>query len=237
MIYSTIGTGKTLISKSFQDRSRLSNRQLNNRHNGVSEFQSSNTLQNSSIWYSFPMNARWNNNKSNSSDLINTGNYVLPSQTSTRAAGIGYGERFSNNGKQYRSVAPNSYDVGYNAKRQRRGISIHEKLSDFRNKANYPGPGAYNIAKKNFIQENPISIKSRPWFYYDEEMKGKNIISPQKYFPNINCVKINRYQKIGIGYGNKLINELIGVKNNPGPGAYNLPSQFDLNLMSKPPIN
>lgn len=212
---------------------------ISNRKNGISEFQSSNTLQNSSIVYSFPMTARWDKDKLNSGVLTNTCSYVFPSQKSTRSAGIGYGERFINHKRTNISVGPNSYDVlkSYNAERLKNGISILEKLPDLKCKANYPGPGTYNTAKKNFIQDNPISIKSRPCFYYDEEMKGKNIISPQKYFPNINFVKSNRYKKIGIGYGNKYLNELMGVKNNPGPGAYNLPSQFDLNLMSKPPIN
>jgi hypothetical protein len=71
--------------------------------------------------------------------------------------------------------------------------------------------------------------------YYDEGIKQKSNVSPQKYNPNTKPIENGRFKKVGIGYGEKCWN-LIGFKN-PGVGAYNIPSSFDKSRKLKMPIN
>jgi hypothetical protein len=80
-------------------------------------------------------------------------------------------------------------------------------------------------------------LKFRHGFYYDEEMKTKMILSPQKYAPNIKVYANTRYEniKIGIGLGSKSTGRL--REEGPGPGAYNLPSIFDKNRKFKYALN
>lgn len=200
------------------------------------DFQSTNTLQNTTLVYSFSKSPRFNNNETK---FIPKNHLIVhfPSLFSKRATGFGYGERGRVEKKT--SVSPDRYDVMkvFERERKQKMITLHSKLKQIESKSNNPGPGEYDIAKKSLLKDNPIVIKSRQLFYYDENIKNKSIVSPQAYTPNINNVLSNRFKSIGIGYGTKHINELIGIQSNPGPGSYDIPSQFNCKLRSKLAIN
>jgi hypothetical protein len=98
----------------------------------------------------------------------------------------------------------------------------------------YPGPGTYNIIDK--WTDRPVSICQRRNFYFDENLKSSQAVSPQKYSPNIDVMVSKRYDKIGIGYGKRLW-QSIKKDSTPGVGSYNLPSIFDRTRKMKMPIN
>lgn len=108
-----------------------------------------------------------------------------------------------------------------------------------------PGPGTYLPTQTdNLDHKLPVKLKSRIMFFYgkstiilDEDiMKQKHCISPQKYLPSRKAVEPGRYRELSFGLGKRTTVESKSNRDNPGPGAHELPSIFDKNR-SKLPLN
>lgn len=68
----------------------------------------------------------------------------------------------------------------------------------------FPGPGAYKANDSIWNRDIPVVIKSRHFFFYDEDIqKSKHCISPQTYLPDTKIQQNNRYAKISFGMGGR----------------------------------
>ena len=131
-----------------------------------------------------------------------------------------------------RTPSPNAYhlqSVFEENLKSKRGAFLISRTQE-KKKDNYPGPGAYNN-KISWTRQNPIQMGIRHSFFYEDNLKGRVVVSPQRYRINRESVEKNRYHEIGIGYGKR------GFEYGsftPGVGSYNLPKMLGLN---KFPIN
>ena len=213
----------------------LDNNISNMRRPGYSEFQSSNTLQNSSHIYSFPKSIRMDN-KLNKKLCDNI--YNIPEQKSTRFTTLGYGKRGNASSELSKYPSPQEYEYeslfDYNIK-HKKGITILGKPSDPMLKENFPGAGSYKVKNLDKLGNIPIVLKFRHGFYYDDEMKKKKAtVSMQKYSPKFNYVKINRYKGAGIGFGKR---GSASKEETPGPANYDVPRIFDRGVKKDLVIN
>ena len=213
----------------------LDNNISNMRRPGYSEFQSSNTLQNSSHIYSFPKSIRMDN-KLNKKLCDNI--YNIPEQKSTRFTTLGYGKRGNASSELSKYPSPQEYEYeslfDYNIK-HKKGITILGKPSDPMSKENFPGAGSYKVKNLDKLGNIPIVLKFRHGFYYDDEMKKKKAtVSMQKYSPKFNYVKINRYKGAGIGFGKR---GSASKEETPGPANYDVPRIFDRGVKKDLVIN
>jgi hypothetical protein len=211
----------------------------NLRNYGISEYQSSSTLQNSVCKYTIQKSPRFKNSSDNHHGL-----YIVPSDLGTgRKAGFGFGTRqFPKENKMARnSPSPSHYKLQSFVDKvlKNSGLKIGERLPDkvyyynVKKAFNNPGPGMYDVKTPNNLHR-AASLTFRKGMYYDEGMKEKNSVSPQKYNPNTKPIENGRFSKVGIGIGEKRWN-LIGK--NPGVGEYDIPSSFDKSRKLKMPIN
>ena len=228
--------GKSNISNSSNGRS-LNQSQVSNKYKKivlyklpVPQFESSSSLQTSAHNIIFTKAPRFRKVKLESADNL----YNIKNNSFAPASGIGYGERGplfqmnSNPGPnqyKYSSIFDDDIKHGKGHKMAFRNEGSKRDIS--------PGPGAYKDPN-NWKKQNGIGITSRHSLCFDDFMKGRTHISPQKY--RIKYVENERYAKygIGIGYGSK---NKMKDNGSPGVGSYNLPSCFDLKRKSKPPIN
>jgi hypothetical protein len=213
----------------------LDNNISNMRRPGYSEFQSSNTLQNSSHIYSFPKSIRMDN-KLNKKLCDNI--YNIPEQKSTRFTTLGYGKRGNASSELSKYPSPQEYEYeslfDYNLK-HKKGITILGKPSNPMSKENFPGAGSYKVKNLDKLGNIPIALKFRHGFYYDDEMKKKKAtVSMQKYSPKFNYVKINRYKGAGIGFGKR---GSASKEETPGPANYDVPRIFDRGVKKDLVIN
>ena len=204
----------------------------------MSEFQSSHSLQNSTLNYTIPKTKRFETPLPNSRGAF----YNLPSMKSFRSAGIGYGMRKDCRAQQKSSpVSPNAYHVNqfYEMEQKKKKVSMRKRLSPLQDTSrNNPGPGTYNVIHSSFIKDNPIVVRSRLEYFYTNDLKRSNpSLSPQNYRPRLDAILSTRFKKIGIGYGTKMIPGNKEVLNNPGPGAYDIHSVFEEKFRKKIPIN
>ncbi len=202
---------------------------------GISNFQSSNTLQNSSHIYSIPKSIRINDKGYRKlCDNI----YNIPDSKSKRATNLGYGNRSHIFDDLEKFPSPQEYKFeslfDYNLK-HRKGITILGKPAELSTKDRTPGVGAYKLKEVEKYGNIPISIKFRHGFYYDDEMKKKEAtVSMQAYTPKYNYIKINRYKGAGIGFGQR---NTIAPKIGPGPGEYKIPRIFERGVKKDLAIN
>lgn len=204
----------------------------------MSEFQSATSLQNSTLNFSFSKTKRFQTPKANTKGLF----YNLPSMRSTRAASIGYGKRKDFRAQESDStVSPNAYHVDkyHEMNEKRKHLTIRKRVPPLQDTSrNNPGPGEYNIVHSSFMKDYPILIRSRRVFYYSNDIKNSNpSVSPQSYRPKLETVQETRFNKIGIGYGNKILPYNKDALKNPGVGTYNLHSIFDRKFYKKIPLN
>lgn len=219
----------------------------NVRYLGLSEFHSEHSFQNSSPIWSFTKNPRFKKNHS----VIYNGNYYnlkpLQSNISTsfsKAKRVTLKHKFLE-----RSPSPQEYTfrglVEENIAKGK-GISFNGKFATIintqqRKNLRLPGPGQYNVIKNNLSFQNPITLKSRNGFYYEDELKKKNhIVSMQKYSPKMSLIESGRFKEISFGFGKKVSIDNGNskyIKFVPGPGTYNLPGIFDRGIKSKPALN
>ena len=213
----------------------LDNNISNMRRPGFSEFQSSNTLQNSSHIYSYTKSIRMDN-KLNKKLCDNI--YNIPEQKSTRFTTLGYGKRGNASSELSKYPSPQEYEYeslfDYNIK-HKKGITILGKPSNPMSKENFPGAGSYKVKNLDKLGNIPIVLKFRHGFYYDDEMKKKKAtVSMQKYSPKFNYVKINRYKGAGIGFGKR---GSASKEETPGPANYDVPRIFDRGVKKDLVIN
>ena len=213
----------------------LDNNLSNMRRPGISQFQSSNTLQNSSHIYSFPKSIRMDD-KANKKLCDNI--YNIPEQKSKRFTSIGYGQRSNISTNLGNLPSPQSYKIenlfDYNIK-HKKGITILGKPNERMLKERLPGVGSYNLKNQDKIGNFPITLKFRHGFYYDDEMKMKKAtVSMQRYSPKYNYIKINRYKGAGIGYGQRYS---LSSEKGPGPAEYKIPRLFDRGVKKDLVIN
>lgn len=87
-----------------------------------------------------------------------------------------------------------------------------------------PGPDAYNVDKPIGKDKKSMSIHLKGKGFQDYL---KNETPPcNMYNPSFVLSENSRYKKINMGFGKKM-DFSKALNNNPGPGAYNLPSIFD----------
>ena len=213
----------------------------NCRYPGFSEYQSQNTLQNSSYQWSFPKSMRFNNGIRS----LNPSMYILPTLSSNRTTSFGIGDRtsFKPNRNMVNNPSPDTYhlktDVDLNLM-HRKGPIMLSKIEDHElaKSRQFPGPGTYEVAKSILETNIPIKMKSRLGFFYDDEIKKrKHCVSMQRYHPSTKLEENLRYRNIGFGIGGRMPNENLSVKNNPGPGYYKVPGCFDRGYRGKLPLN
>ena len=199
----------------------------NCRYPGISEFQSDNSFQNSSHCLSFSKSSRFNNKtgeimfKFEINAIVNVFHKILDNTPSPQEYYI-------------KGICENNIS-------HKKGMVIKNKynLNKLSKRDPSPGPGDYDIGKNNLSFQNPISIKSRLLFYHEEDLKKRtHFVSMQRYSPNRNKIENKRFNKISFGYVNKNNNSkrklLCQI---PGPGSYDLPRLFDVNLKKKFVLN
>ena len=210
----------------------------NPRYLGFSEFQSKNTLLNSSYCYSFAKNNRF---KNLDSSKINDHLYTLPSLMSLRSTTLGLGER-----KDLRPVCvlgdPGAYtlkSVFDSNEYLNKGALITGRYNlPKADNINNPAPNNYTTVKnlENLYGKIPIILKFRNGFFYDDDLKKKKFtVSMQKYHPKFNFVQKERFKNITFGIGKR--QPLYSNTKTPGPGSYNIPSFCDRGLKGKLVIN
>jgi hypothetical protein len=213
--------------------SYLSACNLSIRNYGISEFQSSSSLQNSVNAITVPKGSRF------SGKLVTDGGlYALPGLFGAghNGVGIGFGKRsFPKDNKETKDYpSPSHYKIKtFVDINKDKGNKFAERFK-FKKEFVNPGPGLYNF--KSSWDQHQVSITPRRGMYYDENVKQFGSVSPQKYNPNTKPIENGRYAKIGIGYGKKYW-DIMGNGKNPGVGSYNIPSSFDRSRKLKMPIN
>lgn len=214
----------------------LSNNIGNPRYPGFSQFQSEHTLQNSSYCWSFTQGRRFLFQK-----LLNHSIYNIPPLTTlNRQVSFTKNKRKIDFRSQALSPPPNIYNIKSIFQQNiegHKGPTIALKHSIINSNKNNPGPGSYNLIKE-FKQNIPVSIKSRRFFFYDDDFKKlKHSVSMQRYSPKMSLVINNRFRNISFGIGSRPSNENISVMKYPGPGTYNVIGCFDKGLKGKLPLN
>ncbi len=210
----------------------------NRRYLGFSQFQSSNTLQNSSYIWSFPKTQR---TRRKDYMKYNDNIYNIPDFKTTRTTNLGYGIRkIFNNIKRKDEPSPASYTIKslfeYNLDKKKGPIMTNKPKFSWKNNRYSPGPGTYNISSRKHFGLIPITIKSRVNDFYDEILKQKKfIVIKQLYLPNFKLVEQNRFSGITFGIGDRP--KLYCDNKFPGPGTYNVPGCFDRGLKGKLPLN
>jgi len=201
-----------------------------------SHFESSSSLRHSIPSMSFSTQARFETEKSEYDNSPMKETKVYKKNNIPMKGTMGISERNSLLIKPNDAPSPQKYklkstfDENVNKKK---GYSIHEESSSNKNKNMVPGPGQYK-KKDDWIHKDAPSLKHRPKFFIDEQIKGLTAVSPQKYKINYKSVEKNRYQGVGFGIGDK--NSPIKKNKGPSVGTYNIPSQFN-KKGKKLPIN
>lgn len=231
---------KTLYKYTYESSKTFNSFVNNPRYMGFYQYNSSTTLRNSSYIFSFPKNKRFiteNLSKMGHSDKM----YNLPMLKSTRATGFGFGNKLSlQSSYGIGTPSPDRYHlltyVDLN-RRHNKGPKFLEKLPSTSDNNKAPGPGSYNINKNTLKIDLPVTIKSRKCMFYDDDLKKKiHCVSMQKYHPNTILQQNTRYTTIsfGIGERGKVLN---AMRNNPGPGTYNVRGCFEKGLKKKLALN
>ena len=225
---------KTITDAAFRSCHILDKVVDNPRYLGFSEFQSKNTLLNSSYCWSFSKDKRFD---SINTSKINDHLYTLPSVMTLRSTTLGLGER-----KDLRPVCvlgdPGAYNLNSifdSNKLFKKGAVVTGRYNLPKDDSvNKPAPNAYKI--ENLNNKIPIIIKSRKGFFYDDDLKKKKFtVSMQKYLPKFNFVQKERFKYITFGIGKR--EPLYINTKTPGPGSYNIPSFCDRGLKGKLVIN
>ena len=164
---------KTITDAAFRSCHILDKVVDNPRYLGFSEFQSKNTLLNSSYCWSFSKDKRFD---SINTSKINDHLYTLPSVMTLRSTTLGLGER-----KDLRPVCvlgdPGAYNLNTifdSNKHFKKGAVVTGRYNLPKDDSvNKPAPNAYKI--ENLNNKIPIIIKSRKGFFYDDDLKKKNL--------------------------------------------------------------
>ena len=201
----------------------------------MSEFCSTNSLQNSSYCWSIPRDIRI---KDKGYKKLNDNIYNIPDYKSTRFTTLGFGKRSNAFGSKENSPSPQNYKISslfeYDLKHNK-GYSMLGRSLEPTRRRYVPGVGAYNLIRAAKFGMIPISLKSRQGFFYDDDLKKKkHTVSMQRYTPKYNLVQINRYKGAGIGIGARIS---FSKNNNPGPADYKIPGIFDRGLKGKLVLN
>ena len=216
----------------------LDNNISNPRYPGFSEFFSSNALQNSSYCWTIGKDQRI---KDKSYKKYNDNIYNIPDFRSTRYTTQGYGTKkdfWVQLGKG--DPSPDTYKIeslfDFNVNKKR-GSSLGERLNYLTKDSKYkPGPGQYESKDYKSFGNIPILIKSRQLFFYDDDLKKKKYtVSMQRYSPNYKLAERRRFNAISFGIGERP--NMHSVNKYPGPGAYNVPGNFDRGFKGKLPLN
>ena len=219
---------------------RVLQKKVNNkRYLGYSNFQSSNSLQNSSYIWSFPKTERY---KRKDYLKYNDNIYNIPDLKNTRSTNLGYGSRlnFTTRYILKNSPSPATYHLKslfeINLMKKKGPIMTSKPSFSWRNNKYIPGPGAYNLASRKKFKLIPVTLKSRHSFFYDDIIKQKKfIILKELHKPKYKIVERNRFSAITFGIGDRP--KLYIDNKYPGPGTYNVPGCFDRGLKGKLPLN
>lgn len=216
---------------------------------GFSSYLSSNTLQNSSRYWSFPKGDRFfqlppdNNAKYLSFPTVLSGRYTT----------FGFGERsLQKNSPGGGSPPPGHYNIPstFDSSRflQSKGKTFGISRSFYENvytphqdnitpriSAQVPAPDHYASLESNPIGKNAkkFSLTSR---VPPPPPTNKDYPPPCAYKPVHILTESSRYKGVGFGVGNRgsptgpmsmYLKDYIGLTTTPGPGTYRLPSPFD----------
>jgi len=225
---------KLVIKNARKSLHILDNNILNPIKFGFSEYQSEYTLQHSNSCFSFSKTKRFKDEK-----VLNDNIYNILKTERNKCFSFGKEKRSEiiNLFSKY-NPGPNHYKIKsiFNSSSYNKGFSFNDNNRNKIIKDNdVPGPGKYEINKKINSGKIPIIMKFRNKFFYDDLIKQKKFtVSCQKYFPNIDYIKINRFKNINFGKSKRFIYQ---YTSNPGPGSYNVPGNFDRGLKGKLVLN
>jgi hypothetical protein len=203
----------------------------------VSNFHSTNSLQNSIYAYSIPKEERF---RGNINKLYTDTIYTITESKRNKGTSLGLGDK-SSLVNSHKGPGPQQYNIlsiFEKNKQKHKGLIIGEKLPyKLDEEGKTPGPQNY-FTPLQWKKQNPLTLKFRHGFYYDDEMKYKGpVLSPQKYKPNFKTIEGTRYQNIKISIGLGAKSSMCNSNKSPGPGDYNLPSIFDLKRKNKYALN
>ncbi len=199
----------------------------------LSEYQSSNALQNSIKAYSIPKEERFRNFYKKGIDNF----YQVENKIINKGTSFGFGNKTDMTSLKHNTPSPANYNIPSFLSKQFITLKFkHENHKQAKDKL-LPGPANYNptLPKDNII----ATMKFRHGFFYDDDLKAKKYqISPQTYLPSSDLVFSSRYKNLKFSTSvRENINSTKDIKSKPGPGSYNLPSVFDLTRKNKPAIN
>ena len=200
----------------------------NPRYPGFSQYNSSNSLQNSSYIWTIPKDTRI---KDKGYKKLCDNIYNIPDNKSNRCTILGFGKRSNVFGLGAKnSPSPQNYKISslfeYNIKHGK-GSSILGKSIESTRRNYIPGVGAYNLIRAAKFGIIPINLKSRQGFFYDDDLKKKK-------HPRYNLVEIYRFKGAVIGIGESIT---FSKNKNPGPAEYIIPGNFDRGLKGKLALN
>jgi Sperm-tail PG-rich repeat len=167
--------------------------------------------------------ARWTFGKANRFGLRNREKtpefFDLPSTLSERSCSFGLGKRWSPINKAGKDApSPGTYQTPASFGSKAKGPVFKKKQKKIVNNDKHPGPGAYN-------PYSPIG-KRAPKFTFRQKFFYKLRSStppPNSYKPSYRLVEKDNFRKITFGLGSR--SQIYGkADENPGPGAYNIPS-------------
>ena len=171
----------------------------------MSEYQSSNTLLNSTKSITIPKENRFKflYRKAECDNI-----FKLNSCLSNRSTSQGFANKLDFTKSAKKTPAPNTYNLSssffFN---KNKAPSLRLKLPVKFDTPN-PGVGEYNLTQPHEEKEQRekirISIKSRQFFFYDDDLKKKQFcVSPQAYYINDTQVQNSRFSNVSFGKGVK----------------------------------
>ena len=145
---------------------------------------------------------------------------VLPSTLALRSAGMGFGRRWNPlNVTGCDSPPPGSYNLPSLASNKGpRIVMDNGKIGNCRNLT--PGPGSYEPLKPLGLNKPKFALKGRI-----RRIDAEDTPAPGAYSPSFGLTQYTGYAKISFGTGER---SDFGKKEwGPGPGAYEIWSNFD----------
>ncbi len=171
----------------------------------VLTFQSCSTFQTGNIIsYSIPKQKRF---KGNYNPPVCHSIYEIPESKTNKYTTMGYGFRTDiiNRKEIENKPSPNQYNFNslfMDNINKTKGFSMSQKFKYKENENKiFPGPGYYQSEKLDWLKKSPISMKFRKDFFYNDDVKSTNDVSPMKYLPETKITQNNRFRNKSISFG------------------------------------
>ena len=145
---------------------------------------------------------------------------VLPSTLALRSTGIGFGRRWNPiNIAGCDSPPPGSYNLPSLASNKGPKMVLDKTRID-KSRNLTPGPGTYEPLKPLGLDKPMFALKGRI-----SRKEAGNSPAPGTYSPTFGLTHYSGYANISFGTGER--SKVAKRENGPGPGAYEISSNFD----------